>query len=503
MATRKVLIADPELEAVRPLSKALRQRGYQVAHAPDGSRALEVAVLRHPDAVLFDERCPLIEARSFVQILESNPRTADIPVLLTTARVDPDRARLFKDGVLHKPFNVDEVLARVDQLCRRAEAARELKGDNREIEGALAQLPLPDLMQILSMNRRTGRLALVHGNQRGEVSLREGRPVSARFGEVEGEKALFRLLSFQEGAFSFAPGAAAGRVQIDRSMEDALLEGARQSDERARLWAELPPPATRVVQAPHQPPLVDPHPVTDEVDKLLVQPRRVQDLLDLAQAPDLEVLTALKALLEKGRVVVREGEDPAERPLLTAAEVHALRGRILHGRPVRTATVAKVLLCCSGARGGRLVLQGLPHLAAVASEPGCLQSGFGTLGRVEVSETLKVDLVLLPTADAARPLWKPFAAGAVGGLLLEDDEAALRLARHLAFELRLPVVVAGGSASGGLFGSDLLPAALAGAPAGASVVLTDLSSALRTLLVAAVNVPGEGHETIVLPRRRT
>jgi len=85
---RKILIADPDLEAARGLSKALRQRGYQVHYAPDGSRALEVAVLRHPDLILFDEGCRLIEAKTFSQILRTNPRTEDIPVVLTTAAFD-------------------------------------------------------------------------------------------------------------------------------------------------------------------------------------------------------------------------------------------------------------------------------------------------------------------------------------------------------------------------------------------------------------------------------
>jgi CheY-like chemotaxis protein len=82
-AVRKVLIADPDLAAVRTLSKALRQRGYQVHYAADGSRALELAVLRHPDVVLFDEGCRLIEPSLFAQILASNPRTEGIPVVVT------------------------------------------------------------------------------------------------------------------------------------------------------------------------------------------------------------------------------------------------------------------------------------------------------------------------------------------------------------------------------------------------------------------------------------
>ena len=41
----KILIADPDLAAVRALSKAMRLKGYQVHYAPDGSKALQVSVL--------------------------------------------------------------------------------------------------------------------------------------------------------------------------------------------------------------------------------------------------------------------------------------------------------------------------------------------------------------------------------------------------------------------------------------------------------------------------
>ena len=110
---RKVLIADPDLEAARALTKALRTKGYQVHYAPDGSRALEMAVLRHPEMVLFDEACRLLEARTFIQILRTNPRTEHVPVVLTTRVFEPDKIRGLRDGYLGKPFNLDEVLRKI------------------------------------------------------------------------------------------------------------------------------------------------------------------------------------------------------------------------------------------------------------------------------------------------------------------------------------------------------------------------------------------------------
>ena len=131
----------------------------------------------------------------------------------------------------------------------------------------------------------------------------------------------------------------------------------------------------------------------------------------------------------------------------------------------------------------RLLLR-LPHLEPVAAEPSAVKSGFGTLGRLALSEVLHIDFCVLPPAEAARPLWGPFSAGAVGALMLDGSESALRLARYLAWEVRVPVVAVGQS----------LPPALRGAPGGAHSSGDDVVDALRTLLVQAINppVPGAG-----------
>jgi CheY-like chemotaxis protein len=502
MAPRKILIADPDLGPVRPLTKALRQRGYHVQYAPDGTKALEVAVLRHPDVILFDEQCTLIEARSFMQILGTNPRTDDIPVVITTSSRDVERLRGFREGFLHKPYNLDEVLSRIDHLCRRGETARELRGDAREIEGGLTQLPLADLLQILSMNRRTGKLVLTHGPDRGEIHLAGGRPVNARLGDIEGEKALFRLIGWKEGSFAFMPGTAPKRSRIDRVMEDALLEGMRQSDERERLLGTLPPLTQLLSLAPDATEPVEPHPVTAEVLRVLNQPRRLSEILDFADVPDLDALGAVSALLKSGVVHRHEGAAALEGPLLGTAEVHALRGKLMRGRAARNALVAKVIICGAGAKSGRWLLRAVPGLVGSVTDPACLRSSFGTLGRLEVSEVLRVDFVYVPTTQAARPLWRPFITGALGAIVVDSSETTLNLARFCAFEMRLPIVFATHSASNGSNEAAVLPPSLRAAPLGAAVVSTDNSAAVRTLLLAAMTAPNSGDLSDAMVRQR-
>ena len=486
---RKILIADPDLEAVRVLTRALRQRTYQVHYAPDGARALEVCVLRHPDLVLFDEDCKLLDARTFIQILRTNPRTEDIPVVLTTTNLDVDRLRGLRVAAhLKKPFNLDEVLGRIEHIFRRSEAAKDLKNDAQEIEGSLSQLGIPDLMQILGMNKRSGKLSLERGNERGEIIVGDGRPVNARLGRVEGEKALFRMLMWNEGSFTFAPGTSGGKPRITRGMDDALMEGMRQADEVNRLMPSLPARTVRLALAPDAELAQDQHPVTAQVVDLLRQPRSLGEVLDLAPATDLEVLGVLNTLIQKGVARVAEGEEPGGGPLLGPAELHALRSRVLRGKVPQKVVTAKVFICGNGPAAARRLFARLPGLAAISAEPSAVKSGFGTLGRLDLSEVLHLDFCVLPPAEAAKPLWRPFSAGAVGALLMDNSEAAVRLATFLAWEIRVPLVVMG----------EVVPEALQGAPAGASAMGDDLTEALKTLLIQTLNpapvVPGVTQE---------
>jgi hypothetical protein len=334
-------------------------------------------------------------------------------------------------------------------------------------------------MQILGMNKRSGRLALERGNERGEITVADGRPVNARLGRVEGEKALFRLLSWNEGNFTFAPGASNAKPRINRAMDDALLEGFRQSDEVNRLLPTLPPRTTRLVLAPDAGSTEDKHPVTAQVMELLRQPRALGEVLDLAPATDLDVLAVLATLIQKGVARVAEGEDSdaGGGPLLGPAEMHALRGRILRGKSPMRVAIGKVFVCGSGAPAARKVLTRVPNLAAVSAEPTAMKSGFGTLGRLELTEVLHLDFCVLPPAEAAQPLWRPFSAGSVGALLMDLSEGSVKLAQYLAWEIRIPVVVVGAE----------VPPQLQGAPAGAASVGDDLNEALRTLLVQALN----------------
>jgi DNA-binding response OmpR family regulator len=475
---RKILIADPDPAVVRALAPALRRRGYQVHGARDGSRALQIAILRFPDLVIFDEGCPLVDARTFVRILRTNPRTERIPVVLSGDAPDGDRIRL--GTYLRKPLHGEEVLARIEQILRRVEAAKAVSGESREIEGNLAQIPLVDLLQILAVNKKSGRLAVEREGERAEIALADGRVVDAQMGSAAGEKALYRLLTRREGQFAFVPGPAPGAGRIDRKLEELVLEGLRQADEVARLLPSLPQPGDLVELAVHPSEIpAGLHPVTEEVVALLRAPRRFEEVVDRCRASDLEAIRAVLALLEHGYARRAEGRKPPEAPapLLAGHELHALRARIARGRSSGAQTVGKIVIAGGGPLARRAALARFRTVPGFqASEDAA--AGFGTVGRLSLGEGVRVDLAEIPGDRPLRPMWRPFAAGAVGAIVLLPADGMEPLLAELANVLKLPVVVCGPAEAP-------VPQVLRDAPAGFAFEGSDPAEGLRALLAGA------------------
>jgi DNA-binding response OmpR family regulator len=483
-APRKVLVVDPDPGAAGRLAPALRRRGLEVHAARDGSRALELVILRSPDLVLLDEAAPLVDARTFLRILRTNPRTERIPVVLVGDGDDPERAKT--GGWLRRPLQPDEVAAHLDAVLRRLDAARAAARD-AELSGTLSQMPLPDLLQVLGMNRRTGRLELARDGDRAEIALVEGRVVDAAAGAAGGEKALYRLLARADGQFAFVPGRPAGPERVARRVEELVMEGLRRADEVERLRPMLPgardlvalavPPATAAAGA---------DPVAAEVAGLLAAPRTVQDLLDRARAHDLEVLRALSALLERGHVRVRARAGPGgeEVAVLAPHEVHALRARLAAARPSASSgqLLIKVALAGGGPLSRRAALARFEELLGFAPEPGGGPVELGTLGRLALGGGLAVDVVALPRDPGLAPLWGPLAAGALGLLVLAPPGGGEEQLATLARAQALPVAACGPDASA-------VGAALRTAPAGYAWSGGDPAEALRGLLAGASRAP--------------
>jgi two-component system, OmpR family, response regulator MprA len=127
----RVLIADDDRAIRDALSRALGLEGYDVVQANDGPTALALIESTKPDVAILDVMMPNIDGLTVCRVLRAERNR--LPVLMLTARTEtPDRVAGLDAGAddyLAKPFDLDELFARLRALLRRTKDADDPDGE--------------------------------------------------------------------------------------------------------------------------------------------------------------------------------------------------------------------------------------------------------------------------------------------------------------------------------------------------------------------------------------
>jgi CRP/FNR family cyclic AMP-dependent transcriptional regulator len=107
------------------------------------------------------------------------------------------------------------------------------------ILGSVKTFSIPELVQTLSLNRRTGILVFTERHARGEVFFQEGSIHQVSLNDLDGEEAFYRLLEWQEGQFQFQPAEPFFIPRkIHKDTMQLLMEGLRQLDEKREFQSQ-------------------------------------------------------------------------------------------------------------------------------------------------------------------------------------------------------------------------------------------------------------------------
>src|SRR5687768_8817126 len=98
-------------------------------------------------------------------------------------------------------------------------------------QGSLKELPLPDIIQLVSVSGKTGKFTLTRDADRGAIYLKNGQMVHAVIGDLVGEEAIYALAIWNHGEFQFEPNDEAPHQTINKSNTNLLMEAARRLDE--------------------------------------------------------------------------------------------------------------------------------------------------------------------------------------------------------------------------------------------------------------------------------
>jgi DNA-binding response OmpR family regulator len=142
MSDSDIMIVDDNPANLKLLEDMLLQRGHDVRSFPLGRLALAAAMKNPPDLILLDINMPEMNGYEVSQRLKSTEELSDIPVIFLSALNETqDKVKAFRAGAvdyISKPFQFEEVDARVETHLKMHELQRALKLQNERLEEAVA-----------------------------------------------------------------------------------------------------------------------------------------------------------------------------------------------------------------------------------------------------------------------------------------------------------------------------------------------------------------------------
>ena len=140
MSSRRpsILVVDDQPDNLRTLAAILGAEGYKVRKAVSGEIALETASSQPPDLILLDIRMPQMDGYTVCFSLKASDTTREIPVIFLSALGDTaDKVKAFAFGAVDyitKPFQAEEVIARVKHQLRLQKISKQLTEQNVQLQ---------------------------------------------------------------------------------------------------------------------------------------------------------------------------------------------------------------------------------------------------------------------------------------------------------------------------------------------------------------------------------
>lgn len=235
----KILIVDDNPHVLKLLKISLSKAGYEIYTANNGDQGMEMVNRIHPDLIISDVMMPDTDGIEFCWMVRDTSDVPMVPFIFLTSLTGRDNEikgfRAGADEYLIKPVDRKLLLEKVETLLRRAKRVKKIDSEvspaaMKGFEGNLADLSLVEVIQLLNLNKRSGTLE-VDSREKGRLVFEDGRLIYADCGELTGEEAVNRLVSFQQGMFKFMPVVQKVTPNISGSTMNILLEACRLMDE--------------------------------------------------------------------------------------------------------------------------------------------------------------------------------------------------------------------------------------------------------------------------------
>lgn len=432
--TKKILVADPSEKSRQALCHFLREKGMSVIETADGSKALAESLLRQPDIILLDLSVGVLSPERLVQILRSNPNTKSIPIFFVSDKEKSVSG--FRHGVdefIRRPFHEEEILLRIQRSLFQDSLSEVFSGDS-EISGNIAQVFLPDLWQMLSLNAKSGIIQVEGERIGGSIYIEKGEIVSAVTQNIVGEKALFRLIPLKEGKFRFIPGKVGVRRTIFSPSQHMVLDAMRHHDELCKMGDRMPAPGDSVMIVKDAKAVSGAGGVVREILLLAEFCKKVEDIVNNCNFPDLVVYENLLHLKSRGVLRIGPFEPQASKSeFLPPEDLARLRSRMEESSSFSAGSTGRIVLFLPDSLLLESIVIALGQFKEFEVDSTFFalrrKEGFpiGMFGKIKIGEGSHLLLYAFPYLRSTSPVWYSIAPRPVGIVAFLKDEVSSSL----------------------------------------------------------------------------
>lgn len=204
-----ILVADDSMVVRAVLRRQLETDGHTVVEAVNGAEAIDACREYHPDVILLDVEMPVLDGHATLERLKADPQLKDIPVVFLTGRVDTadvvNGLRLGAHDYLRKPFEANELMARVSAALRTKWLQDELRTRNAELDRVSRIDMLTNIYNRRHLDEHLRRAisgARRHGRTVGVllVDIDHFKDVNDQHGHLAGDAVLKEVAARLQGA---------------------------------------------------------------------------------------------------------------------------------------------------------------------------------------------------------------------------------------------------------------------------------------------------------------
>ena len=322
MSKQSLLLVDGDTRSLRVLEVSLRKAGFTVTAAASVQDALDKLELHTPDLIISETTFTDGDGFELRRRVRATPDWAEIPFVFLTAEAAIENKirglELGVDDYLTKPIYIKEIVTRINILLQKRQRVRfeERKDGRTRFAGRVADMPVVDVIQTIEISRKSGVIQFVgERGRQAAIYFRDGKVIDAEAGTLQGEDAVYRLLTWSDGEFEVVFRTVRRREVITMSSQGLLMEGMRRLDEWSRLLEQLPPLshrfeidpgelATRLAEIPDD---------NNKILRLFDGKRTLLEVIDASDFGDLECLQAIAKLFFEEILLDLDHGQPAKR----------------------------------------------------------------------------------------------------------------------------------------------------------------------------------------------